>query len=112
MLLLIGHRCDDSPSQDAKSLRVVKVPGLLRGITMFITVLVTVCLHLTVPGSCITTPVVDSNQDLVTMGGCLGLAGLESAKEFWEQHPIYHSWKFKGWSCQIGNRAPPAKSNA
>ena len=79
---------------------------------MFITVLVTVCLHLAVPGSCVTTPVVDSNQDLVTMGGCLGVAGFESAKEFLEQHPIYHSWKFKGWSCQIGNRAPPAKSNA
>lgn len=46
------------------------------------------------------------------MGSCMGLVGLESAREFWEQHPLYHSWQFKGWSCQIGNRAPPAKSKA
>jgi hypothetical protein len=79
---------------------------------MFITVLMTVCLDLSAPGTCITTPVVNSNQHEVTMGGCMGLVGLESAREFWEQHPLYHSWQFKGWSCQIGNRAPPAKSKA
>ena len=43
-------------------------------------------------------PVVNSNQEQVTMGGCLGLLGLESAKEFWEHHPLYHTWKFKGWA--------------
>jgi hypothetical protein len=46
------------------------------------------------------------------MGGCLGLLGFESAKEFWEHHPLYHTWKFKGWACQIGNRAPPDRRKA
>ena len=45
------------------------------------------------------------------MGGCLGLLGFESAKEFWEHHPLYH-WKFKGWACQFGNRAPPDRGKA
>jgi hypothetical protein len=49
---------------------------------MFITLLVTVCLNLEVPGSCVTEPVVNSNPERVTMTGCLGLEGLESAKEF------------------------------
>ena len=42
---------------------------------MFITVLMTVCLDLSAPGSCVTTPVVNSNQDEVTMGSCMGLVG-------------------------------------
>jgi hypothetical protein len=46
------------------------------------------------------------------MGGCLGLLGFESAKEFWEHHPLYHSWKFKSWACQFGNRAPPDRGKA
>lgn len=79
---------------------------------MFITVLVTVCLNLANPGTCVTEPVVDSSQDNVTIGGCLGLQGFESAKEFWEKHPLYHNWKFKGWKCQIGNRAPPEHGKA
>jgi len=79
---------------------------------MFITVLMTVCLGLSATGTCITTPVVNSNQEEVTMGGCMGLVGLESAREFWQQHPLYHAGNSKGWSCQIGNRAPPAKGNA
>jgi hypothetical protein len=82
------------------------------GISMFITVLVTVCLNLAVPGTCVTIPVVNSNQDQVSMVGCMGLEGFESAKEFWEHHPLYHSWQFKGWACQIGNRAPLEKGNA
>ena len=49
---------------------------------MFVTLLVTVCLNLGVPGSCVTEPVVNSNQDQVTMTGCIGLEGFESAKEF------------------------------
>src|SRR5690349_17995270 len=36
----------------------------------------------------------------------------ESAKEFWEHHPLYHTWKFKGWACQFGNRAPPERGKA
>jgi hypothetical protein len=48
----------------------------------------------------------------MTMSGCLGLLGFESAKEFWEHHPLYHAWKFKGWACQIGNRNPPVRGKA
>ena len=68
---------------------------------------VTICLNLAAPGTCLTQPVVNSNQDQVSMAGCMGLEGFESAKEFWEHHPLYHSWQFKGWACRIGNRAPP-----
>ena len=79
---------------------------------MFITVLAIICLNLAVPGICMTEPVVNSNQEQLTMGGCLGLLGFESAKEFWEHHPLYHTWKFKGWACQFGNRAPPDRGKA
>ena len=82
------------------------------GICMFITVLAIICLNIAVPGTCLTEPVVDSNQEQLTMGGCLGLLGFESAKEFWEHHPLYHTWKFKGWACQFGNRAPPERGKA
>ena len=77
---------------------------------MFIMVLVTVCLILTVQGTCVTMPVVNSSQDQVSMVGCMGLEGMESAKEFWQNH-LYRSWQFKGWACQIGNGAPPDKRN-
>ena len=60
---------------------------------MFVMLLVTVCLNPGVPGSCVTEPVVNSNQEQVTMTGCLGLEGFEPAKEFWEHHPLYHNWK-------------------
>ena len=79
-------------------------------ISMFITVLVTVCLNLAVRGTCVTMPVVNSSQDQVSMVGCMGLEGMESAKEFWQNH-LYRSWQFKGWACQIGNSAPPDKRN-
>src|SRR5215467_6182872 len=68
---------------------------------MFITVLAIICLNVAVPGTCMIEPVVNSNQEQVTMGGCLGLLGFESAKEFWEHHPLYHSWKFKGLGLPV-----------
>jgi hypothetical protein len=49
---------------------------------MFITVLAIICLNVAVPGTCMTEPVVNSNQEQLTMGGCLGLLGFESAKDF------------------------------
>lgn len=70
----------------------------------------TTCDRLHEPGcsrDLLTEPVVNSNQDQVTMTGCLRLKGFESAKEFWEHHPLYRTWKFKGWACQIGNRPAP-----
>jgi hypothetical protein len=83
-----------------------------KGDQMFITVLAIICLNIAVPGTCLSEPVVNSNQEQLTMGGCLGLQGFESAKEFWEHHPLYHTWKFKGWACQFGNRAPPERGKA
>ena len=69
----------------------------------FIALYVTACLNLASPGSCATE---------LTMTGCLGVEGLSSAKEFVEKHPLYHAWRFKGWSCQIGNRPAPKKGQA
>ena len=89
-----------------------RLPLRLGGICMFITVLAIICLNIAVPGTCLTEPVVNSNQEQLTMGGCLGLLGFGSAKEFWEHHPLYHTWKFKGWACQFGNRAPPERGKA
>lgn len=73
----------------------------------FIALYVTACLNLASPGSCATELVTDS-----TMTGCLGVEGLSSAKEFVENHPLYHTWRFKDRSCQIGNRPAPKKGQA
>ena len=78
----------------------------------FIALYVTACLNLGNPGSCVTEFVTDSTQNQMTMTGCLGVDGLSSAKEFMEQHPLYHAWQFKGWSCQIGNKPAPKKGQA
>jgi hypothetical protein len=48
----------------------------------------------------------------MTMGACLGVDGLNSAKEFLSKHPLYHAWELKGWSCQIGNRPAPKRGQA
>jgi hypothetical protein len=79
---------------------------------MFVTLLVTVCINLAVPGTCVTERVVDSSQDNVGMMACMGLEGITSAIHWWHEHPLYHAWKFKGWACQIGNRAAPARGGA
>jgi hypothetical protein len=68
---------------------------------LFITVLAIICLNIAIPGTCLTEPVANSNQEQLTMGGCLGLLGFESAKEFWEHHPLYHTWKFKGLGLSV-----------
>ena len=38
---------------------------------MFITVLAIICLNLAVPGTCMTEPVVNSNQEQLTMGAAV-----------------------------------------
>jgi len=45
---------------------------------MFITVLAIICLNVAVAGTCMNEPVVNSNHEQLTMGGCLGLLGFES----------------------------------
>jgi len=78
----------------------------------FIALYVTACLNLGNPGRCVTEFVTDSTQSQITMTECLGVEGLSSAKDFVEQHPLYHTWQFKGWSCQIGNKPAPKKGQA
>ena len=78
----------------------------------FIALSVTACLNLATSGSCVTELVTNSTQNQMTMTGCLGVEGLSSAKEFVEKHPLYHAWRFKGWSCQIGNRPSPKRGQA
>jgi hypothetical protein len=78
----------------------------------FIALYVTACLSLGSPGSCVTEFVTDSTQSQMTMTGCLGVKGLNSAKEFVESHPLYRTWRFKGWSCQVGNKQAPKKGQA
>jgi hypothetical protein len=78
----------------------------------FIALYVTACLTLGEPGSCVTEFVTDSTQNAMTMSGCLGIEGLTSAKDFVEKHPLYHAWRLKGWSCQIGNKPAPRRGRA
>ena len=78
----------------------------------FIALYVTACLNLASPGSCVTEFITDSTQNPMTMTECLGVEGLNSAKEFVEKHPLYHTWQLKGWSCQIGNKPAPRKGQA
>jgi hypothetical protein len=75
----------------------------------FIALYMTACLNLGNPGSCVTEFVTDSTQNQMIMTECLGVEGLYSAKEFAEKHPLYHTWQFKGWSCQIGNKPAPKR---
>jgi len=78
----------------------------------FIALYVTACLNLANPGSCVTEFITDSTQNQMSMTACLGVEGLNSAKEFVEKHPLYHTWQFKGWSCQIGNKPAPKRGQA
>jgi hypothetical protein len=75
----------------------------------FIALYVTACLNLANPGSCVTEFITDSTQNQMSMTECLGVEGLNSAKEFVEKHPLYHTWQFRGWSCQIGNKPAPKR---
>ncbi len=79
---------------------------------MNITLYVTLCLNLAQPGSCVDEMITDSSQHDMTMQECLGVDGMKSAEDFWEKHPLYRTWRIKGWKCQIGNRKPPDKGGA
>jgi hypothetical protein len=79
---------------------------------MFVTLYAIVCLNLAAPGSCVRELVVDTTSADMSYGACQGYEGQDSARRFVAQHPLYRTWKFKGWACQWGNRAPPAKGRA
>jgi hypothetical protein len=49
----------------------------------------------------------------MSMMGCMGIEGANSAKKFWEDHPDMHkAYHFGGWSCQIGDRKAPDRGHA
>ena len=56
----------------------------------FIALYVTACLNLGNPGSCVTEFITDSTQSQMTMTECLGVEGLNSAKEFVEKPALPH----------------------
>ena len=79
---------------------------------MFIELFVTVCLSLSQPGSCVTELVTNSSQNDMSMTGCLGVEGELSVQKFITNHPLYHGWNVKGWSCKVGNQPPAEKGRA
>ncbi len=78
---------------------------------MYVTLLVVLCLDLAKPDSCVIERVADQDSG-VTISGCQGVEGMESAIKFWQEHPLYHTWQFKGWACQIGNKPAPDRGGA
>jgi hypothetical protein len=80
---------------------------------MFVTLLVTVCLNLGVSGSCVTEPVVNLNHEQVTMTGCLGLEGFESAKNFGNTTSFIATGNLRGGHAKsvIAPRLSMARSN-
>jgi hypothetical protein len=74
---------------------------------MFVDLLVTVCLSLSNPGSCVTELVTNSQQSEMTMTGCMGVEGEVSAHKWVDEHPLYRTWKFKNWACKFGNKPSP-----
>jgi hypothetical protein len=76
------------------------------------------CLDPTNHNTCVSLPVTDSTQaqpdgSEMTMTGCMGIEGANSAKKFWEDHEDMHkAYHFGGWSCQIGNKKAADRSRA
>jgi hypothetical protein len=84
----------------------------------FIALYLIACLDPTNHNTCVSLPVTDSAQaqpdgSEMTMIGCMGTQGMNSANKYWEEHQdvrnVYH---FGGWSCQIGNKKAPDRGHA
>ena len=80
--------------------------------TGFIALYLMACLDPINHNTCVSLPVTDSTQaqpygSEMSMIGCMGVEGANSAKKFWEE--AYH---FGGWSCQIGNKKAPDRGHA
>ena len=84
----------------------------------FIALYLIACLDPTNHNTCVSLPVTDSTQaqpdgSEMSMMGCIGIEGANSAKKFWEDHPDMHkAYHFGGWSCQIGNKKAPDRAHA
>jgi hypothetical protein len=75
----------------------------------FIALYVTACLNLANPGSCVTEFITDSTQNQMTMTECLGVVGLNSAKEFVEKHPPLPYLAVQGLELPDGQQTGLAK---
>ena len=79
----------------------------------FIALYLIACLDPSNHTTCVSLPVTDSTQaqpdgSEMSMMGCMGIEGANSAKKFWEDHPDMHEvYHFGGWSCQVGNKKAP-----
>jgi hypothetical protein len=84
----------------------------------FIALYLIACLDPTNHNTCVSLPVTDSTQaqpdgSEMSMMGCMGIEGANSAKKFWEDHPDMHkAFHFGGWSCQVGNKKAPDRARA
>jgi hypothetical protein len=75
---------------------------------MFITLYALFCLNVAEPGTCVKEFVTDSSlQENMTMMSCMGLTGQSTVAQWADKHPLYHSWKVKGWHCRIDAQKPP-----
>ena len=84
----------------------------------FIALYLIACLDPTNHNTCVSLPVTDSTQaqpdgSEMSMMGCMGIEGANSAKKFWEDHPDMHkAYRFGGWSCQVKNKKAPDRGHA
>jgi hypothetical protein len=89
-----------------------------RNMNGFLALYLIACLDPTNHNTCVSLPVTDSTQaqpdgSQMSMMGCLGIQGGNSAKKFWEDHPDMHkAYHFGGWSCQVGNKKAPDRGHA
>ena len=108
-----------SPSRPAIATRLISAT-LMGAMKLFITLFATVCLAGADPqvtkNACVNEVVVDQNlAPDMTMSSCMGIEGLESARNFVEGSPLYSDekkWKLNGWSCQFGNKPRPKDHEA
>ena len=79
----------------------------------FIALYLIACLDPTNHNTCVSLPVTESTQaqpdgSEMSMTGCMGIEGANSAKKFWEDHPDMHkAYHFGGWSCKWEIRRLP-----
>ena len=89
-----------------------------RNMLGFIALFLIACLDPTNHNTCVSLPVTDSTQVQpdgyeMSMMGCMGIEGANSAKKFWQDHPDMHkAYHFGGWSCQVGNKKAPDRGHA
>ena len=84
----------------------------------FIALYLIACIDPTNHNTCVSLPITDSTQaqtdgSEMSIMGCMGIEGANSAKKFWEDHPDMHkAYRFGGWSCQVGNKKAPDRGHA